>query len=60
MCKLKDQYSAEISESPFLIAEKTSAMDDFEKRIEMICTDTHNAAYLLDPRYGGKLEAWGT
>lgn len=52
--KLKDAFFAQMSESPFLIAEETSLMNNFEKRIEMICTDTHNAAYLLDPRYRGE------
>lgn len=50
--KLKDHFSAQMSESPF--AEEKSLMKNFEKRIEMMCTDTHNAAYLLDPRYRGE------
>lgn len=37
-----------------MIAEETSVLNNFQKRIEMVCTDTHNAAYLLDPRYRGE------
>lgn len=54
MYKLKDQFYAQMSESSFLFAEETSAMNNFENRLKLICTDTHNAAYLLDPRYRGE------
>ena len=50
---LRDSFHSHVSESPFLLAEEKTAILKFSKRLEMTCTSTHNASYLLDPRYTG-------
>lgn len=52
--KLKATFEEMIHASPFLLTEEKKAIEIMLNRTKMACTDTHNAAYLLDPRYLGE------
>ncbi|XP_060523246.1 uncharacterized protein LOC132700133 [Cylas formicarius] len=50
---IKEHINTFVSVSPLLSEEKIPTASVI-RRIDMACTDTHNAAYLLDPRYKGE------
>lgn len=51
---LKEHFNNFLSQSPFLQGEEKITTISLIRRIDMACTNTHNAAYLLDPRYKGE------
>ncbi|XP_050295198.1 uncharacterized protein LOC126735293 [Anthonomus grandis grandis] len=50
---LKEHFNAFVSESQFLQNKQKLTTKSVIKRIDKACTDTHNAAYVLEPRYKG-------